>query len=324
MHNLFHHDDILYTGAKPWHKMGVYFENGFGVEEMKKSRLNVQVEKSKAMNVEGDHQSNQYWLRRADNKQVLSKTTVSGDYTILQNEQLMEFWSELLESHNYVLETAGILCGGQDIWIQGKKKEGHELEVIKGDPIKKYLLTHNGFDGRTSLSVRNVATRVVCNNTLMSATTESSKSAIKIYHSHGIAEALEGIKLLIIHSEESFKSLENVLLFLAKKPIKYSTLEQFFANVLKKPYRDPNELLEESMLGKRMNGAVKKCFDAYEKEAESMPSEFRGSGYHVYNAITHFWSNIEGSKNPTTQMRNNELGAKEGLRKKAIKLLVAA
>jgi phage/plasmid-like protein (TIGR03299 family) len=325
MHGFTESNHLLYAGdSNTWHGLGIYHPNGFGYQELVNSALNIEVEKSPAYNAEGGHQHGQYWLRDKKTRNVLSKQTVSEKFVILQNSDLFDFWHELLGKHNYVLETAGILGGGQDIWIQGKRKEGYEMEPVKGDPITKFLVTHNGFDGRTSLSVRNCAIRIVCRNTLMSAIAESGKAAVKIYHAQGIKEALMAIQNAIIHSEAKFADLEQSLIKLANKPIKYSSLEKFWGELFKKPYRDPNKLAADNdeVTDSKINGFIKKLFEAHEIEAESMAPSVRGSAYHVYNTTVRGPSHLISAKNLGTQLKNNQFGEMEGVRKRAMRELM--
>ena len=100
-------------------------------------------------------------VRVTDNKPL---SIVSKHYKPLQNRNAFEWFDTFVSEGKATYETAGSLCGGKKIWILAKLKD--EMEIIKGDNVRRHILLCNGHDGVTSILLQPTSIRVVCENTL--------------------------------------------------------------------------------------------------------------------------------------------------------------
>ena len=117
-------------------------------------------------------------LYRSDTLAPLS--VVSKRYKVVQPHEVLEFYRDLVDVGGFELETAGVLKGGRKLWALART--GQETLLKGGDRVKAYLLLATACDGTLATTAQFTSVRVVCNNTLQLATSESSGS-IKVPHS---------------------------------------------------------------------------------------------------------------------------------------------
>lgn len=160
-------ENMAYVGQKPWHNLGVELEEDQPIEQWKiAAGLDWTVESSDLSFSVGDQ------LLSYDNRKVLYRSdtnsplgVVSGNrYKVVQPDEILEFYRDLVKSNDFSLETAGSLKGGQVVWALAKTNES--FTVGKDDLVKGYLLLTTGTDGKRSTTAQFTSTRVVCNNTL--------------------------------------------------------------------------------------------------------------------------------------------------------------
>ena len=119
-------------------------------------------------------------LFRADNDAPLG--IVSDRYNIVQPDEVLEFFRDLIEGAGFKMETAGVLFGGKKLCALAKVGESVKIGGI--DEIKPYLLVGTSLDGSMATVAHFTATRVVCNNTLRMAIGANGKKAkIRVPHS---------------------------------------------------------------------------------------------------------------------------------------------
>lgn len=106
---------------------------------------------------------------RSTDSQILG--IVSNKYRIVQNHEAFEFTDALLgEGVRY--ETAGSLRKGKTIWLLAKM----ESVSILGDEVEPYLCFTNAHDGTGAVRACMTPVRVVCNNTLNLALSQTSRA----------------------------------------------------------------------------------------------------------------------------------------------------
>lgn len=179
---------MAYAGNTPWHGIG----NKLGRDEpisiwQKQAGMDWEIketpvlfdssqDKGSLINLRS-HELNKV-LYRSDNFEALS--VVSDRYKVVQPEQVLGFYKDLVSVGGYELETAGVLKGGRKLWALANL--GKET-VIKGDDtVKAYLLLATSCDGTMATTAQFTSIRVVCNNTLQMAVGEKN-GAVKVPHS---------------------------------------------------------------------------------------------------------------------------------------------
>ena len=122
--------------------------------------------------------ADQHVLMRSDTGADLG--IVSAAYKTVQPAQVLNFFHDLSASLGVKLETAGTLFGGRKFYATANL--GESFTFASGDVVKGYLLLATSCDGSAKTTARHVLTRVVCNNTLGAAMSESSKHIVNLSH----------------------------------------------------------------------------------------------------------------------------------------------
>ena len=117
-------------------------------------------------------------LYRSDTNEALS--VVSNRYQVVQPREVLEFYRDLVDLGGFELETAGVLKGGKKLWALART--GQETLLKGDDRVAAYLLLATACDGTLATTAQFTSVRVVCNNTLAIATSDS-QGAIKVPHS---------------------------------------------------------------------------------------------------------------------------------------------
>lgn len=175
--------DMAYVGATPWHGLGAKLTEGADLETWaREAGLQYDVRRSRVRFGEGDTQKvwdDKHVLFRSDTKEPLA--VVSNRYEIVQPSEVLGFFRNLTEEMGFTLETAGTLYQGARYWALAKTPLGFTLPG--GDVVKQYILLGTSVDGSMATTGADTSVRVVCNNTLRAALSDSRKSAIKVRHS---------------------------------------------------------------------------------------------------------------------------------------------
>ena len=179
---------MAWVGDTPWHGLGQQLEVGSPIETWLKAAhmdweiLRTPVEykiPTDSIDVPFEHMlfSDKHVLYRSDNLRPLS--VVSPTYAIVQPEEVLEFYRDLVGLADMQLETAGVLFGGKRFWALANT--GRMAELKGDDTIKGYLLLSTSCDGTMATTARFTSVRVVCNNTLSIATKDNA-SVIRVPH----------------------------------------------------------------------------------------------------------------------------------------------
>lgn len=204
---------MMYVGIEPWHGLGTKLPRNGTWEEIVEAAGFFNVLES-AVYVPGqlDPISDVKALVRADTGASLA--VVGARYEVVQAAEVAKTLVEAAGGVRAVFHTAGVLGpSGSRFWLLAELPEPLR---VKGDssPIRKYLLGSSAHDGCSPIILQNVATRVVCANTLGSALREKTKARWTIRHTRSapdrLREAARGFRELV-RGYEQFGQLANVL-----------------------------------------------------------------------------------------------------------------
>lgn len=179
---------MAWVSDSPWHDLGKQLVAGSPIEEWLKAAhmeweiLRTPVEykiPTDNIDIPFEHRlfADKHVLYRSDNLRPLS--VVSPTYNIVQPEEVLEFYRNLVGLADMQLETAGVLFGGKRFWALANT--GRMAELKDDDTIKGYLLLSTSCDGTMATTARFTSVRVVCNNTLSIATKQNA-SVIRVPH----------------------------------------------------------------------------------------------------------------------------------------------
>jgi len=137
---------------------------------------------------------------------------VSDRYTIHQfDAALLDNLSNILDSKDLGIDSAGLLQKGAKAWVQISVPEN--MTTQDGFAIRPTLIGTTSHDGYTSMNFKRVAQAVVCDNTLTIAMAENSNT-VKIRHKGNQVQGLESIRqaLDIVYSmgDEMMRELDRL------------------------------------------------------------------------------------------------------------------
>jgi phage/plasmid-like protein (TIGR03299 family) len=136
---------------------------------------------------------------------------MSGRYTPVQNVEAFSAFDPLVRDGLLTYETAGELHGGI-VWVLAKA-DGTMLKDV--DPIHKYLLLVNSFDGSTALRVRFTPIRVVCQNTLSMALGRPQAEAYSLRHMASVKlrmqEAFAALRMALSRFDEAEQQFQRMM-----------------------------------------------------------------------------------------------------------------
>lgn len=154
-------------------------------------------------------------LYRSDNQQPLS--VVSDVFKVVQPAQVMDYFEELAEKSGFVLETAGTLFGGRKFWALANI--GDESCVLDPkDRVKGRLLMATSVDLSLPTTLKFLAERVVCANTLAWGLREKGGTTIKVRHNSEFRPEDVNEKLGIL-SHDNFEEIMDDFRHLAEAPM---------------------------------------------------------------------------------------------------------
>ncbi len=190
-HDLLHFDDgsdaMFYVDETPWHGLGERLNNPpTAAEAIRAAQQDWEVAKTPLFHSPDTEASNPLLNRYAlmpgarwPNRERPLFGIVTAEYEILQNKDAFSFFDPLVKSGYATYETAGALGKGERIWVLAKLRD--DLEVWRGDLVKRYLLLSNRHDGHGAVQVLFTPIRVVCQNTLTMAL-RSAEETLGIRH----------------------------------------------------------------------------------------------------------------------------------------------
>lgn len=300
-------DEMAFTGAREaiWHGLGQNLDDNASLEDWRTAAgMDWEVLQSPLTYTSVDVANcetnthlfpDRQVLFRSDNKEPLG--IVSEDFKIVQPEQVIEFFRDLVDNHGYKLSTAGTLFGGKRFWaLADVQKTG---EVTAGDRIDGHLLLTTAVDGTMSTQARFTSTRVVCNNTLTVALAgASTRPVIRVTHKRDFDADAVKIDMKLI--DEGWTKFMGQMRHLANKPMSARQTREFFEEQL----FDPDRLAHEQTWG--VTREVTRLTDLALGGSGSAMS--RGTAYGALCAITEHYTHGTGKRDPSRQFWDSYVG----------------
>lgn len=295
-HELMEHDNMVSVREVPWHGLGIILPDYIPVLEAQKvAGLTWSVRKepvhyrmpavdgmSRIMEIPGS-----FAIVRDDNQQPLG--VVGANYTPYQNDQMFQFVDEFAKDANSQLETCGSLRNGRMVWALCT---AGEVEYVKNDPVKKYFLIKNAFDGSSNIEVCFTDIRVVCNNTLTAAL-KGASNVWRIRHTSSLHEQMQAVKGAIElqrkHSDAMYKAMERMVAHkMTSAEIKRAATEIVMGDVsdVEELLQPGQDLIELATAHKAK--VINTILNLHESGAGSNIPGVRGSAYGLLNACTEY------------------------------------
>jgi phage/plasmid-like protein (TIGR03299 family) len=304
--------EMAFVGSTPWHGLGQELKQDASIEEwrtaagMDWSIESTPVQYVPEIMVPRDYEG-QNVLYRSDTKAPLS--IVSDRYKTVQPREVLEFFRDLVEESGFRLHTAGTLFGGRRLWALAET--GRFAEVTEGDGIGGFLLLSTSADKSLATTARFTSIRVVCNNTLSMATSESA-NCVSFTHAREFDHDLMKAKLgAAVGSFDGFMVMSQ---YLQKQRIQLDEAKEFVAKILDSQYVAENEPKE--------NRTFRKIMDLFKGEAKG--AELVGNTkWGLLNAVTEYYDHHLPARTADARLNSTWFGNGEAVKAKAIEVLTA-
>ena len=267
-----------------WHNLGTVFEKDADINTTQMLEMahlnnwNVRLEKIEyptgytttkdAFSVVRNHPFN-------GNPDVLA--VVGERYQVLQNESLFAFGDGLTDG-GATWETAGSIKDGKVVF--GSLSVPREFILDPqgaNDKTVTYLLVHTSHDGSTALQANITPVRVVCQNTLNMALS-NTKQSFKIRHTQTINGRMEEAQRVLGLTNTHMDSFENLARELFETSITNAQFDKLVANL----YPKPDEL--SKMASTKYDAKMDIISNLYKVSATQ--DNIRGTKWGALNALT--------------------------------------
>jgi len=274
-------EKMALIGQPSWHGLEYIMPDNATINEWKQNAgLNFNVIKESVMYGKFIKSEHFFILYREDTNKELS--IVGKNYKVVQPNEIINFFSDLIIKYKFKFETAGSLDGGCKVWAL--VRTGQSL-ILKGkDIINEFILLATSYDGSMSTTCKHTSVRVVCQNTLGMAI-NNKEPAIKVHHGNEFNETEVKFEMGLIEDEWcAFK--ENIL-----KLINYKTNETEAQKIYTQILLNNDELEEEVYsIFYKDNKAIRDIMQVY-KYAPGAENTLWG----VVNGITGYLDHIKGN-----------------------------
>ncbi|KXS31660.1 MAG: hypothetical protein AWT59_2219 [Candidatus Gallionella acididurans] len=309
-------EKMAYVGATPWHGLGNLLAPKQPLEVwLKQAGMEWNIESS-PVHYQGQDHLRQFndakVLYRSDSGEALS--VVSNRYQVVQPREVLEFYRDLVDVGGFQLETAGVLKGGRKLWALAKT--GQETMLKGNDLVKGYLLLATACDGTLATTAQFTSVRVVCNNTLAIATSDS-QGAIKVPHSTKFDADI--VKQQLGIGVSAWQRFIVDMRKLADRPVNPFEARRYLVELL----GDPEMLFHDQPNSKALN-RVFELFDGQGKGADLAAA--KGTAWGLVNAVTQFIDHERRARNADNRLNSAWFGAGAAIKQKAFEqaMLLAA
>ncbi len=317
-------DSMAYTGKTPWHGLGQELIPGASLEVWAKTaHLDWEVERSEVhYDIPGFRDKpisfdmpNRHVLYRSDTMEPLA--VVSDRFKVVQPEDILEFYRDLVEKHGFELETAGSLDNGKRVWALAKN--GKHADLPGNDRIESRLLLATAYDGSLSTTAKWVTIRVVCNNTLDIANKENG---LEIKCPHNAIFNPSAVKMDLGLYDEAWTAFVDSATKMTDTALSEEELVKFMVSIFHNPANVDKDGKEDfSDVPKR---TLHKLLDlTLEGKGADMKSA-KGTLWGAVNAVTEYYDHHAG-RTKDTGLKNAWFGqanvVKNRTYRKAVQLM---
>jgi len=235
-HSLYR-NTMAFSGQRPWHKLGVQFDQEFtSAEAIAAARLDYPVLKEQLYRLRSDlapgmtEPTDAYATINGHTQDVLG--VVGDGYEVLQNREAFDFFDILLKESGGKLQTAGAIGKGEKVWMLAKLPE--VFYPLAGDGVEKYLLGTTSHDGTMKTEVRFTDIRVVCQNTF-SLAMKGSRGVISIRHTSQMRQKLEMAAMVMLRYKEHFDLVGDQFSKLASIRVDDAWVDEYLQRLIGNP-----------------------------------------------------------------------------------------
>lgn len=276
--------NVMVVGKPAWHNLGQVLDNPATAEQaIVEAGLNFPVEKQPIFLADGTPVPNRYATVRTDVNRPLG--VVSNRYEVLQNTDAFKFFDSIVERDEAVYHSAGVLGGGERIWVMAKLPEHISIKGV--DDVNAYVTLLSGHDGKTGASAFVHLERIVCNNTLQVAIQQGRAKGkfVTFRHNSGVVDRITSGSTLLGIVNNYVQDMEGIFTTLSAKKVDKAYTKSFVdalfpalpEDVVKQMSRRPSfEIYRDQVLEAIERGA-----------GQDMPTA-QGTAWGLFNGVTYF------------------------------------
>ena len=176
----------LGNGERAWHGLGVVTEGSLPAREAFETADALFTVEKRPLYYWGDIDGHRdglptehFGVVRTDSQALLG--VVSKQYEIVQNDSLLRMAEFIREEVD--MDCVIVLSDGAKVCFTATLR-GASADIVPGDTVKRRIVGYLGHDGKTGCGAKFTNIRVVCQNTLTAALSESGARA-SIMHKNG-------------------------------------------------------------------------------------------------------------------------------------------
>lgn len=258
------------------------------------------------------------WYATTNDSTDESLGVVGNQYTVTQNEQIMETLEEIAKDNGFTISHSGPLNGGRQCFAQLKLNESIQ---IGPDELVKYVVATWGHDGKHGVRIGYGNRVVSCSNQFYQF---YNKAQYKLRHNSTIDESLRAIPVIMNEYKEFENDMYKKFEEWTKVPIWTDRKIMDFRNGLWKDLLDIDKKL--SIEEAREKYSTRKWNAAMDLQ-QSINTEMQVHGdtlWGLFNGVTHFVNHKKSVPNrPFGRDESLIIGGGAKLANKAYKIIDA-
>lgn len=281
-------ESMFFVGETPWHGLGQRLTDAPNVSEaIKQAGLDWFVKTVPLQTIGTNTPVPARATVRESDGSILG--VVGERYHVLQNSDAFKFFDPMVESGLVTLETAGSLQNGKRVWILARIGGDSDMDIIKGDAVRKFIMLSNSHDGTLAVRVGFTPVRIVCANTLAMAHTDGQSAIVRLRHHSSVARNLDALREAMNLANQSFEATADQFRLLAQRQINANDLRKFVKIVL------GHEHTEDKDLSTRTQNQIDTIETLFVGGRGADLPGVRGTVWAAYNAVTEFLSHAANS-----------------------------
>lgn len=308
--------EIAYAGDQPWHGLGQELKKGASVDEwITAAQMDWEVVGApvqyKTKDGSKTFTGNQV-LYRSDTNKPLS--VVSDEFRVVQPKEVLEFFRDLTAIHGMELNVAGCLFNGKRFWATAET--GRAADILPGDEVRGQLLLMTGVDGMLATSAKFVSTRVVCNNTLRLAMSETGGREVRRTHRQEFDPRAVKIDLGLL--DGAWDKYIQDMKKLTKVKMNDDKAFEFFKALVTTP---KDEKYDNGM----SRSTIRAVDELMHRLRHGLGADSgRGTAWNVLNAVTEKYTHGTARRDQNRQFVSSVYGPDAVMKDKAVEMLLAA
>lgn len=307
------------SGRPAWHGLGTVLKDAPSIQEAWKMAYPHELFKLATQAVIVDSEGNKSTMDLEDNFAIIRDDgkeigKVGKGFNLAQPYQVFSVFESMINSGLVELEAGGSLQEGKRMWALAKVK-GSETEIVKGDPVKQYVLLYTGFDGSLSRGMTRTSTRVVCANTLAEA--RDNGVDFKVRNTSGADKRIENAANSIQAGLIQFNKSVEAYRYLATKKMNTQAQVKYIEDVILPEDMERKDIPTPTLT--KVNTVIE-LLDT-QRGLELVPA-IRGTAWQAYNAVSEYVTHVHG-RNDDTRLNGQWFGESANLNRKALEMAIA-